>query len=251
MPIISEHVHVERKPKLGGGGPGKIPHKRGYGGGDDGDHDRSKDFSSRKERLRRYRIGILLCIISVSTLFICLTLAYVFRQNLGTWDPIHRQWIRDWRALTLPYRQLWINTLILLLSSFTLEMARRKMAHQAEFAALGIVPIKGRAEVPWLGLTVLLGFGFLAGQVVVWNGFRSQGLFLHNNPSSSFFFILTGMHAIHLTGGLLALLYAAGGRLLKLRFDSQILAVDATASYWHFMGGLWLYIFGLLYFLKG
>jgi len=251
MPVTGEHVQVKRKPKLGGGGPGKIPHRRGYGGGDDGDQDRSRNFSSHQDRLRRYRIGMLLCIISVSTLFICLTLAYVFRQNLGPWDPVRHQYIRDWNPLTLPISQLCINTVVLLLSSITLECARRRMARQSEFATMGIVPISSRVDIPWLGITVVLGLGFLAGQVAVWNGFRSQGLFLHNNPSSSFFFILTGMHAIHLTGGLLVLLYAAGGRLVNLRLGSQLLAVEVTAWYWHFMAGLWLYIFALLYFVRG
>ena len=55
MPRISEHVGIERKPKLGGGGPGKIPHRHGYGGGDDGDHGEPDDFVSPKDRLRRYR----------------------------------------------------------------------------------------------------------------------------------------------------------------------------------------------------
>src|SRR5689334_4867107 len=190
MPIISEHVEIERKPKLGGGGPGKIPHRRGYGGGDDGDHDRHRDFFSKGERLRRYRVGMVLCIISVTTLFVCLTLVYVFRQGSAKWDPGLRQFVRDWQPLMLPYRQLWLNTAALLLSSFTLEGARKRMVKQAEFASLGIVPYRTGFQVPWLGLTVILGFLFLMGQIIVWNGLRQQGLFLRINPASSFFLIL-------------------------------------------------------------
>jgi cytochrome c oxidase subunit 3 len=125
------------------------------------------------------------------------------------------------------------------------------MAKQAEFAALGILPYRKKNEVPWLALTVLLGFLFLVGQVIVWNGFRHQGLFRHSNPSSSFFVILTGMHALHLTGGLAALLYATAGNWMRIRFDSQQLAVTVTAWYWHFMGVLWLYLFALLHFARG
>ncbi len=249
MPITSEHVELEHKPKLGGGGPGKTPHRRGYGGGDDGDPDRSRDFHSRKERLRRLRVGMVLCIISVGTLFVCLTLAYVFRQQMGRWDPAIKAYVRDWTAIKLPYLQLWINSTVLLLSSITLELARRRMAKQVEFAELGILPIYSRRDFPWLGLTVLLGFGFLGGQVLVWDHFRLQGVFEHTNPSGSFFFILTGMHALHLVGGLLALVYAAAGSLLQIRFESQMLAVEATGWYWHFMAGLWLYIFALLHFV--
>jgi cytochrome c oxidase subunit 3 len=249
MPITSEHVEIERKPKLGGGGPGKIPHRRGYGGGDDGDPDRFRDFRSRRERLRRYRLGMALCLISVSAVFVVLTLAYVLRQQMGHWDSTVKMFVRDWKPIHLPYLQLWMNSAVLLLSSITLELARRRMGRQVEFAELGILPVRFRRDVPWLGLTVTLGFGFLAGQMMIWNHFRLQGVFQHTNPSSSFFLILTGSHAIHLLGGLLALVYASAGRWMHLRFESQLLAVEVTGWYWHFMAGLWMYIFALLYFV--
>lgn len=249
MPITSEHVELERKPDLGGGGPGKIPHRRGYGGGDDGDPDRFGDFRSRLQRLGRYRVGMTLCIVSVGTLFVCLTLVYVVRMHRGPWDPATKVFVRDWAPLHLPYLMLWTNSAVLLLSSITLEMARRGMTRQMEFVELGILPVTSRRDFPWLGLTVLLGFSFLAGQLLVWNHFRLQGVFRHTNPGSSFFFILTGMHAVHLLGGLLSLLYAAAGKMMQLRFDSQMLAVQATSWYWHFMGALWLYIFALLHFV--
>ena len=252
MPITSEHVEIERKPKLGGGGPGKTPHRRGYGGGDDGDPDRFRNFHSRRERLRRYRVGMALCIISVSALFVSLTLlyVYVFRQQMGPWDPGTKSIVHDWKPIDLPYLLLWINSAVLLLSSITLELARRRMLRQAEFAELGIQPIQSRRGLPWLGLTVLLGFGFLVGQWVICEHFLQQGAFQHTNPSRSFFFILTGMHAVHLLGGLLALLYAAAGELMQTGFESQMLTVEVTGWYWHFMGGLWMYIFGLLYFVR-
>lgn len=251
MPVISDHVEIERKPKLGGGGPGKIPHRRGYGGGDDGDRGRSGDPSSRHQRLRRYRMGMVLCIISVTTLFIGLSSAYMMRQGLGRWDPASQQFIHDWQPLLLPFRQLWINTFLLLVSSISLELARRTMARNAEFHTLGIVPLRSKADLPWLMLTVLLGFGFLAGQIVVWTSLRTQGLFLSGSPSSSFFYMLTGLHALHLSGGLIALLYAACAKWLRIRFESQQIALDVTAWYWHFMGLLWVFIFGLLYYARG
>jgi cytochrome c oxidase subunit III len=250
MPITGEHVEVERKPKLGGGGPGKIPHRRGFGGGDDGDRDRFRDFFSRKERLRRYRVGMALCIVSVAGVFICLALAFLFRRQVGPWDPVHKAWVRDWGRLALPYTMLWINSAALLVSSGTLELARRRMGKQAEFAELGILPFRGAREFPWLGLTVLLGFMFLGGQLEILNQFRVQGVFLHTNPSSFFFLAFTGLHGLHLLGGLLALLYALGGQWMNIRFDSQMLTVEVTTWYWHFMGGLWLAIFALLAFFR-
>ena len=251
MPIAGEHVDIERKPKLGGGGPGKIPHRRGYGGGDDGDHNEPGGWPSRKEKLRRYRVGMLLCIISVSTLFICLTAVYVMRQSMGRYDPGRKEFISDWRPLHLPYSQLWTNTALLLLSSITLEFARRRMNRESEFYVLGIQAPRMKRDLPWLGITLFLAFGFLAGQTMVWSSLRSQGLFVRSNPSSSFFFVLTGTHAVHLAGGIIALLFAAWGAWVKHRFESRQLVLEVTSWYWHFMGVLWLYIFGLLHFARG
>src|SRR5215472_2292848 len=105
MPLIGEHVEIERKPKLGGGGPGKIPYRRGYGGGDDGDHDGRDDFYSSRQRLRRGRIGVAICIACVSVLFVGLTMAYVIRQGTPRWDPNLKQDVYDWHPLKLPYPQ--------------------------------------------------------------------------------------------------------------------------------------------------
>ena len=108
-----------------------------------------------------------------------------------------------------------------------------------------------KRDLPWLGITLFLAFGFLAGQTMVWSSLRSQGLFVRSNPSSSFFFVLTGTHAVHLAGGIIALLFAAWGAWVKHRFESRQLVVEVTSWYWHFMGVLWLYIFGLLHFARG
>lgn len=246
MPIIGDRVEIERKPKLGGGGPGKIPHRRGYGGGDDGDRDRHDDFSPSRQRLRRGRIGVAIGLVCVSSLFIGLAIAYVARLMTPHWDQdVHKE-VYGWTPFVLPYAQLWVNTTILLLSSFALEVARRGMEKKMEFSALGILPPKLSPDLPWLSITVLLGFSFLAGQVWVWNNLRAQGVFLSGNTGHSFFYILTGLHAIHLLGGLAVLLYAACGNWLRVRFESQRIAVDVTAWYWHFMAILWLGIFALL-----
>lgn len=250
MPITSERVETERKPKLGGGGPGKTPHRRGFGGGDDGDRDRSDGFFSSQQRLKRGRVAVGICIVCVATLFIALTVVYVAREQTHHWDSSLHQDIYDWKPLSLPYRLLWLNSCLLLLSSLALELARKGMLNKVEFAAMGILPPRATRDVPWLSITVLLGFSFLAGQVMVWSNLHSQGMFLQANPSSSFFYLLTGLHALHLAGGLAVLLYAACGPRLRTRFESQRVTVEVAAWYWHFMGVLWLGIFALLYFAR-
>src|SRR5215470_10592669 len=110
MPTIHDRVDIEHKPKLGGGGPGKIPHRRGYGGGDDGDRGRPDDFLSGKDRLRRFRIGMVAGIASVGTLFAGFTWVYIWREGGVLWHPQLHQGIHDWHPLTLPYRLLFVNT---------------------------------------------------------------------------------------------------------------------------------------------
>jgi cytochrome c oxidase subunit III len=251
MPVISDHIEIKDKPKLGGGGPGKIPHRRGFGGGDDGEHGRPPSRLSREQRLRRARVAMAVCIACVTVLFTGMLVAYLARQGGVRYDPIRLQEIRDWKPLLLPYRQLWINSLLLVLSSFCLDLARRAMERKTEFAVMGIVPPRSRSDLPWLGFTMLLGIGFLAGQVVVWATLRAQGAFAHGNPSSAFFFGFTGVHAVHLAGGLLALLYTAIGHWFRLKPESRLIALDATSWYWHFMGVLWFGIFALLHFARG
>ncbi len=101
-------------------------------------------------------------------------------------------------------------------------------------------------DFPWLGLTVLLGVCFLVGQWLAWGELNNRGFYVSTNPSSSFAFLLTIAHAIHLTGGMIALIFAASASLLHKPLESRRISVDITAWYWHFMAVLWLYVFGLL-----
>src|SRR6266481_3444834 len=252
MPITTDHVEVEYKPKLGGGGPGKTPHRHGYGGGDDGDHGQPRDFHSPRQRLYRLRLLIGICLFSVTVLFIVLVAVYVFRLVGGRYDQDSHRQVQDWIPLKLPYFQLWMNSLVLVLSSITLEAARRRLAKKEEFAAMGIVQPRMGWELPWLGITLLLGIGFLAGQFLVWKSLQHQGAFQTFNPSRSLFYLVTGAHAVHLVFGLVALVYIAlARRFLAVTFDTQKIAVEITGWYWHYLAFLWFGIFALVHFARG
>lgn len=149
MPIIGDRAEIDCNPKLGGGGPGKIPHRRGYG--DDGDHGNSGDFRSREQRMCRYRVGMTLCIISVTSIFALLTMVYVLRMGKGRLMKTHIDGSWTGFPSLFPIFQLWTNSLVLLLSSATLELARRWMVKKEEFAAMGIVPPRLKRDLPWLG----------------------------------------------------------------------------------------------------
>ncbi len=235
---------LELEKKRGGGSPPLPP----GGGGGDGHHGGGDDAPDFRERLTRYRLGMVIGLIGVVMLFVSLTSAYIVREGASTIDPATGTYANDWRPITLPVGPLAINTLLLLASSITLELSRRGLKRQ--YAVAEAVGDEQASGSPLLAVSVVLGCGFLVGQVLVWNQMRAHGIYMSSNPSSSFFYLLTVLHAIHLGGGMVALLYAEGTSLLKRSVARQLMVVDVTGIYWHFMAFLWLYIFALLQFVK-
>jgi cytochrome c oxidase subunit 3 len=237
---------IERAPELGGGGP--TTHLPGGGfGGDDG-HGEDERRQNYRDRLRRCRLGLGLSMVSVTVLFIALTSAFLFRQHHAL--SLSGDTSNNWMHVVLP-PILFLNTVLLLLSSGSLEMARRRLRERELLAPLrGILGDTPEAlpSLPWLGLTLVLGFGFLFGQMIAWRTLRVEGFYLERNPSSAFFYLLTGTHALHLTVGLIALIYAALARYFARTLELRCLIVDVTSWYWHFMAILWIYIYALLAF---
>jgi cytochrome c oxidase subunit III len=203
----------------GNGGSGPIPGSR--------DMRRVNDYSPPPSTT-----GMWVVLASISMTFAAFTSALIVRQGSAS----------DWRHLALP-RILYLNTFVLLASSVTLEAARRRVSavmsgrkHED----------KDHAADParWLYVTLFLGVLFVAGQYVAWSQLRARGLFLATNPNSSFFYVLTVIHALHVCGGLGGL-----ARVIR-RLSKSILrksTLDATAHYWHFMDALWVYLLVLLW----
>ena len=232
------------EPKLGGRGPDLVepPPRRGGGGGDG---DGMPQYRSRR---RRYRLGMIVGMAAIVMFFVSLTSAYIVRQGFGNWDFKTQRYVTDWVSLRIP-GILWVNTIILLLSSLTMEMARRRTLTRALTASQFGIDNEEKTT-PWLGITAILGIGFIAGQAIAWKDLTSQGIFFSTNPSSSFFYLLTISHGLHLLGGVVALLYASVTTLLSRPLQTKAVVVDVTAMYWHFMDGLWIYIFALLLIMK-
>jgi cytochrome c oxidase subunit III len=228
----------------------KPPMPPATGGGDDG---RGGDIPDYGARLRRARLGLICAIATVGMVFISLTSAYIFRRGLPTFDGSVNDYVRDWGRVDLPWVLMGVNTVILLASSVTMELARRKAARQAALAPVQSIPgvsLGDEKSFPWLGITVLLGLSFLVGQWLAWIELHKRGFYVDTNPSSSFAFLLTIAHAVHLGGGMIALLWAASSSLFHKPLEARRIVVDITAWYWHFMAVLWLYIFALLGFAR-
>jgi cytochrome c oxidase subunit 3 len=215
--------------------------------GSDRPSEHSLDFAGR---LRRARLGLIVALTGVVMIFVSYSSAYIIRQGLPTLDPRTGTLVHDWLPLHLP-NFLLINTLVLLISTITMELARRQSARETAAAVSASVPSYHHllAEArPWLALTTILGLAFLAGQWLVWNELAAGGVYLATSPSSSFFYLLTGVHGIHLLGGIVALLAAVAAAALHKSVATRGVLVDVSAWYWHFMTFLWVYILGLLEF---
>jgi len=177
--------------------------------------------------------GIWVGLSAITMTFAALTSALIVRAGSGT----------DWHHIALP-PVLYLNTLVIVASSVTLEIARRRTA-----AFMSGPQDKGKHPdqanpAQWLYITLFLGLLFVAGQTYAWLQLKAQGFGLATNISYSFFYVLTVAHALHLFGGL--------GGLVRViaKLNKSVLrrsTLDATSRYWHFMGGLWLYLLLLLW----
>ncbi|HKV27486.1 MAG TPA: heme-copper oxidase subunit III [Candidatus Acidoferrales bacterium] len=184
-----------------------------------GDDDSPSGRSGMPQRV--YVTGITIGMAAILMFFMAFVSAFIVRKGLGS----------DWRAFPLP-RILWLDTLILLASSLTIVRARRFFA-------------RGNRESfrHWWAVTTILGLLFLAGQLIAWRQMVISGFYLATNASSSFFYVLTAAHGLHLLGGIVALLYIGRGKLRRLTFAT---ATEVASLYWHFMDGLWVFLFLLL-----
>jgi len=168
--------------------------------------------------------GIWIGIFAITMSFAAFTSALFVREGTS-----------DWSHLTLP-PVLYFNTVLLLASSFTLEGARKAFATGMS----GNLEVHHKASASVL-VTLLLGLGFCYGQFHAWQDLRAEGIYLATNPNSSFFYLLTFLHALHVLMGIVVLVYLAG-RLLASHTTFCRSLFENTAVYWHFMAVLWIYL---------
>lgn len=159
----------------------------------------------------------------VTSFFALIVSAYSLRMDLGDWIP-----------LTEP-QLLWVNTGVLVLASVAFQWTRN-------------VAVSGRASQikPGLLLTGILTVAFLVGQLIAWQQLHASGQYMTSNPSNAFFFLLTGIHGVHILGGM----YVWGRATVKTfsggDMDAISHSVELCTIYWHFLLLVWLVIFGLM-----
>ena len=182
-------------------------------------------FSDAAAPVRTSQLTVLALLATVGMLFAGFASAYLVRRE-GT----------DWTHEQLP-DILGLNTVLLLASSATLEAARSARRRGRS----GILRISVAAST-------VLGLAFLGGQLVAWRELAARGVYLPSSPYSSFFFMLTAVHGVHLFGGILALGYLLSRVSRPQGTLGETGVFDGCATYWHFVDGIWVFLYFLLLF---
>ena len=210
MPVLTEDRRT-------GTLPPQPPLPPGGRGGDDS-ADSGSSFPISKGQL-----GVWILLTAVVMLFAGLSSAYIVLRGVPTWQNIELPWM------------LWPNTAVLLLSSVAIDISRRAVRRNDL-----------QSMKRWLAVGGVLGLAFLVGQLAAWRQLVNAGVYVPSTLQSGFFYILTGLHGLHLLGGVFALGYVFS-KALKDRitaFDYEPLKL--CALYWHVMDALWIYLFLLL-----
>jgi cytochrome c oxidase subunit III len=169
------------------------------------------------------KIGLGVFLAVAGCLFTLVISAYSIRQNMA-----------DWRALPLP-KLLWFNTGVLVLSSIALQWANVAVRRDdLEGVIVGLFAGGVSAVV------------FLVGQLLAWQQLRVAGYFVASNPANSFFYLLTAVHGLHLTGGLVALGRTTARVWRGTELTEMRLSVELCTIYWHFLLLVWLVLLGVL-----
>ncbi|MBK7964667.1 MAG: cytochrome c oxidase subunit 3 [Bacteroidetes bacterium] len=181
--------------------------------------------SQEKPKIATEKVLLAIGIGSIVMLFAGLTSGYLVRQAEG-----------NWKFFELP-SVFYISSAIILLSSLTMQMAVRAVKKDE------IGQVKN-----FLLLTLGLGLAFVFTQFLGWNELVKNNVFFADKltPSGSFFYVLTGLHLAHLAFGLLGLI-VTNSKSIRGRYNSKnYLGISLCATYWHFLGGLWIYLFVFL-----
>jgi cytochrome c oxidase subunit 3 len=180
----------------------------------------------RESRDDVVRLGLWIFLATVTMLFAAFTSAYIVRRSTG-----------DWRPVALP-SLLWINTVVLLASSAAVEVARWSGERD-----------RWRGASVAFGAAVGLGVGFLLGQWLAWGQLAAAGVYLPTSPHGSFFYMMTGAHALHVLAALALLAWTAvatwTGRGRRARREWRLL-MSVCRTFWHYLGAVWVYLLLLL-----
>ena len=180
------------------------------------------DESKYNQKIHPQKLLMWLCLGSIIMLFTALLSAYIYKQSSGNWEYVE-----------LPFSFVY-NTVIIILSSVCFQLSLVNYKKGAN--------VKGRNFIVF---TLFLGLFFLLGQYISWKEMMANNIYLIDprSVSGSFVYILTGLHALNIIGGVIPLIWLNYKALKKAINSASTLGLEITLTYWHFLGALWLYIY--------
>lgn len=179
--------------------------------------------ASQRSSIPPQKVALFFFLGVVSVMFGLFITAYVIRMSLDDWRPMPETML------------LWINTAALFLASVVLQWTCNAV-RRGELRQLR----------PGLILGALLSAAFVLGQYTVWQQMSAAGFMVYDNPANAFFYVLTGIHALHLLGGMWVWLRTGYRVWTGASMDRIRLSVELCALYWHFLLLVWLVLFALL-----
>lgn len=186
-------------------------------------------YQSAARREKSAKTGLHVLMAAMSSMFFLFMLAYILRSQVSDWEALSE----PWQPLAKS-GQLWINTGFLTLASICLQWAR-SAAKEGQHSFV-------RNALLLSGLSTL---GFIIGQLLFWQQLVIMGYYASSNPANAFFFLLTGLHGIHLMGGLVAWIKPATHALMGSYKASLKISIELCCIYWHYLLIVWLILFAL------
>ncbi|MFZ9505322.1 MAG: cytochrome c oxidase subunit 3 [Cyclobacteriaceae bacterium] len=173
------------------------------------------------------KFAMWLFLATVVMIFASMTSAYIVRRAEG-----------DWKLFELPSLFYW-TSIIIVASSVTMHLAylnaKKNLLQKTQ---------------TWITATALLGLGFLVGQFYAWGQLVSSNVYFVGNPSESFVYVLSGLHGLHLVSAVIFLLIVWNSARLGKMGPKSLAQIEMCVTYWHFLGGLWLYLFVFLSYYR-
>jgi cytochrome c oxidase subunit 3 len=158
-------------------------------------------------------------------------------------------WEQGTEMLNVPFSA--INTTVLVLSSFTCQAGVFAAEHGKVGRSGSVLNVRGWGMREWFILTYLMGAFFIAGQVTEYAELIHEGLTISSSSYGSVFYLTTGFHGLHVTGGLIAFVYVLARTYMARKFThEQAVSAIVVSYYWHFVDVVWIALFATIYLLK-
>ena len=185
-------------------------------------------MSERNQKMHPHKFTLWVAIGSITMMFAGFTSAYIVKSNMAGWEPVEMPNI------------FYLSTVLILLSSATIHLAQRSFK-QREMSRYRIL----------LSATAVLGFAFVATQFIGFSELWQQKITFQDSVAGSFFYIISGVHALHVAGGIIALLVIFLRAFSNRTRYYNSTPVEVAAVYWHFVDLLWVYLFVFFLFTAG